>query len=562
MDLEITSSLRPNQELARDWAFDRILEGKSGIILAPTGFGKTIFSILIHTLTYEHDSHQTLILVPSVSLIRQFQKQLLSHTNATNPDDHILVFHGPKRHTHPRLHDTPIIITTYATMRQEFKDHKETSYLFNTHFQHLILDEAHRGLTSLRNITWIATHTIDAQFVWPFTATGIVNSASDIQVIAKLADINESPSTIVQHHSFSCKKDTSSIPEMHTFYHKVHASGNQLYYYRCILEDAIQAYNDLRLRRHGVTNGNVLAKITKLRIAAIHHQAYSHTDKLSLKQLAYPKFNKAIDIIKHVPAGDNVIVFSSFTKVLKVFSQFLDHHNIHNIPLNGSLTNKQSAANIEEFQNTPLDKTSVLVANIKKAGVGLNLQRANHVIFLEPSWNPAEPAQARDRVFRHGQTKQTYIHNIYDHKSIELWIHQLSLNKAGIYNQHMIHNHYSSDYVPEKFNLNLLFRFLMYGDQYAPPPTPTHRYNNAIRTLIKYQRRIHKHQLNSIRWKSLATLVKAHVECAPGGSHFHRAMTRFNARTKPSSPTKKVVLKQRRRQRRRVRINRVPMTTV
>jgi hypothetical protein len=35
---------------------------------------------------------------------------------------------------------------------------------------------------------------------------------------------------------------------------------------------------------------------------------------------------------------------------------------------------------------------------------------ANHVVHLERHWNPAKEAQASDRVYRIGQTKEVHIH--------------------------------------------------------------------------------------------------------------------------------------------------------
>lgn len=48
-------------------------------------------------------------------------------------------------------------------------------------------------------------------------------------------------------------------------------------------------------------------------------------------------------------------------------------------------------------------------------GVGLNLVGANHLILLDPHWNPQLESQAFDRVYRVGQTKDV---NIYKYVQI------------------------------------------------------------------------------------------------------------------------------------------------
>ena len=42
-------------------------------------------------------------------------------------------------------------------------------------------------------------------------------------------------------------------------------------------------------------------------------------------------------------------------------------------------------------------------------GVGLNLNVANHLILLDPAWNPSTEDQCFDRVHRLGQTRDVEI---------------------------------------------------------------------------------------------------------------------------------------------------------
>ena len=49
----------------------------------------------------------------------------------------------------------------------------------------------------------------------------------------------------------------------------------------------------------------------------------------------------------------------------------------------------------------------------------MNLQQAQHVLFLEPVMDPGEEAQAVGRVDRMGQTRDTFIHKFTFCHSIE-----------------------------------------------------------------------------------------------------------------------------------------------
>lgn len=51
-----------------------------------------------------------------------------------------------------------------------------------------------------------------------------------------------------------------------------------------------------------------------------------------------------------------------------------------------------------------------MLLSLAAGGVGLNLVGANHIILVEPHWNPQLEAQAADRVYRMGQKKPVQIH--------------------------------------------------------------------------------------------------------------------------------------------------------
>jgi SNF2 family DNA or RNA helicase len=64
---------------------------------------------------------------------------------------------------------------------------------------------------------------------------------------------------------------------------------------------------------------------------------------------------------------------------------------------------------IKRFCNSP--GYNVLVLSPDVAGLGLNLVDANHVVHYGRWWNPAKEAQATDRVYRIGQTRQVFVYH-------------------------------------------------------------------------------------------------------------------------------------------------------
>jgi len=59
--------------------------------------------------------------------------------------------------------------------------------------------------------------------------------------------------------------------------------------------------------------------------------------------------------------------------------------------------------------NSGSDRPHVMLLSLLAGGVGLNLIGANHMILLEPHWNPQLELQAMDRIHRFGQTKECRI---------------------------------------------------------------------------------------------------------------------------------------------------------
>lgn len=70
-----------------------------------------------------------------------------------------------------------------------------------------------------------------------------------------------------------------------------------------------------------------------------------------------------------------------------------------------SLTRKKMIANFEAKTGF-----NVIIMSPVAAGTGLTVVEANHVFHLERHWNPAKEAQATDRVYRIGQTRDVHIY--------------------------------------------------------------------------------------------------------------------------------------------------------
>jgi SNF2 family DNA or RNA helicase len=114
--------------------------------------------------------------------------------------------------------------------------------------------------------------------------------------------------------------------------------------------------------------------------------------------------------------GEKVILFLVTKQMQRLLKLWLDQIyglNIHII--NGDTAAVQSKKDtltrkgmIEDFE--AVQGFNIIIMSPVAAGVGLTVVGANHVIHVERHWNPAKEAQATDRVYRIGQTKDVFVH--------------------------------------------------------------------------------------------------------------------------------------------------------
>jgi SNF2 family DNA or RNA helicase len=99
------------------------------------------------------------------------------------------------------------------------------------------------------------------------------------------------------------------------------------------------------------------------------------------------------------------IIFCNFNDEM---DSFINHFGDKCVCVRGGMSDKQKQQSVDRFQED--DKCMVFVGQIKAAGVGLTLTKAEIVIMNSLDWVPGTHEQAEDRAYRIGQ-KETV--NIY-----------------------------------------------------------------------------------------------------------------------------------------------------
>jgi len=194
--------------------------------------------------------------------------------------------------------------------------------------------------------------------------------------------------------------------------------GTQLQAYDSVLDNyrCQRAEEDMR--------GQALSALQQLRLISLHPRMGDKDllrvsgAKAARKAIAESaKLSVVLEQLDRIKAkGEKVILFM-VTKQLQItlklwLSQIYDL-DIHII--NGDTAAVQKKRDvltrkkmIEQFEAAT--GFNIIIMSPVAAGVGLTVVGANHVIHVERHWNPAKEAQATDRVYRIGQTKDVYVH--------------------------------------------------------------------------------------------------------------------------------------------------------
>ena len=123
-----------------------------------------------------------------------------------------------------------------------------------------------------------------------------------------------------------------------------------------------------------------------------------------------------------------MLVFSQFVKFLHLLRDELNAESMPYAYIDGQSNDR--AEQVERFQTDPSVK--VFLISLKAGGYGLNLTAADHVMLMDPWWNPAVEAQAIDRAHRLGQERVVTALRFVTKGTVEEKIIKLQATKRGI----------------------------------------------------------------------------------------------------------------------------------
>jgi superfamily II DNA or RNA helicase len=169
----------------------------------------------------------------------------------------------------------------------------------------------------------------------------------------------------------------------------------------------------------------ILRSLTLLRQLSLHAALVDeeHADVPSAK------IDSLLEQIEDVVGGGHrALVFSQFTRFLRMARGRLEAAGVECCYLDGSTTNRPAV--ISSFKD---GAAPVFLISLKAGGFGLNLTEADYCFLLDPWWNPATEAQAVDRTHRIGQTRNVMVYRLIAAGTIEEKVMALKARKRELF---------------------------------------------------------------------------------------------------------------------------------
>jgi DNA excision repair protein ERCC-6 len=130
--------------------------------------------------------------------------------------------------------------------------------------------------------------------------------------------------------------------------------------------------------------------------------------------------------------GHRVLLFAQTQQMLDILEDAVMAAGYAYRRLDGNTPVAARMRLIDEFNEQCAGDVFVFLLTTKVGGLGVNLTGADRVLLYDPDWNPATDAQARERAWRVGQTREVTVYRLITAGTIEEKVYH-----RQIYKQHL-----------------------------------------------------------------------------------------------------------------------------
>ena len=398
---------------------DWLLKSNGRILADDMGLGKTLQSLAAAAIYIRDFKAKSVLIICPPSLLANWKNEIskwLPDFCATciydTGSEKDFIWENVIDHSH-------FFITNYEQIRDTPKILKDHS------FDLIIADEAHK-IRKNDSKVYKSISNLNYKNFWALTGTPIENKPTDIINLIKIVNprinfnsLNKLPdiSKRAQIRKYILRRMKSDVltdlEESFEINHEIELSLDQRKSYDLLLKEMFSAEQKEILSIYG-----------KLKATCDIDPVSNESSKIDFVMELLEKI---------IERNEKVVIFSFWIKPLEVLSAVINKNfgNNKSFLFTGSLSKDERHKMIQQFSN-PENQCPIFLCSGKIGGEGLNLVVANHAIFFNEWWNPSNNNQARDRIVRIGQEKESFIHHIHSKNTLETRIKEIIKEKIDI----------------------------------------------------------------------------------------------------------------------------------
>jgi superfamily II DNA or RNA helicase len=424
---DLTAELRPYQRDGVAWLGFHREAGLGALLADDMGLGKTL-----QALTALRG--RSLVVAPT-SVLHNWARE----SQKFRPNLKVTTYHGSGRKLDKHA---DVVLTTWGTMRMDIDT------LAQERWDTVILDEA-QTIKNPDSQVARAAHRLSGKFRLALTGTPVENRLEDLwsqmafvepgflgdrkffderyaQPIGN-GDALRAQELRQRLRPFMLRRKKAEVatdlPPRTEIVERCELSQDERLVY-----DALRAAAQKEVLETLSSGGSVLQALElllRLRQAACHRGLIPGQDVTG----SSAKIDLLSELLEELTSeGHKVLVFSQWTSLLDRIEPMLEKNKTAFLRLDGSTTDRQAV--VDGFQNPA--GPPVMLLSLKAGGTGLTLTAADHVVIMDPWWNPAVEDQAADRAHRIGQDKPVFVHRLVAADTVEERILALQENKRKL----------------------------------------------------------------------------------------------------------------------------------
>ncbi|HEV7350979.1 DEAD/DEAH box helicase [Telluribacter sp.] len=445
----LKATLRPYQQRGYEWLYKNARIGFGSLIADDMGLGKTLQVITTLQKFKEEGAfkkYKGLVVVPT-TLLTNWNKEIARFA----PDLKAYTYHGTGR-SQAGFKDTDLVLTTYGVVRSELETFSKTPWPV------VVIDEA-QNIKNPATAQTKAVKKIKAGVRIAMSGTPVENRLSEYWSILDFANkgylgtlkkfssdfaipieidrdqhrldvFRRMTEPFILRRVKTDKSIIQDLPDKIEMDQSCTLTSEQAALYQTVVDAALRGIEGAK---DGFNRSGLIFKMMTALKQICNHPTH-YLKKGEANPQASGKALLLLDLVQQLlENGEKALIFTQYEEMGTLLQMMINQQLGLEVPfLHGGVSRNNRDAMVEDFQYNRA--TRLLLLSLKAGGTGLNLTAANNVIHYDLWWNPAVEAQATDRAFRIGQTRNVLVHRLLTEGTFEEKINQLIQSKKELAN--------------------------------------------------------------------------------------------------------------------------------